>query len=243
MKNLANGKEIAPGISCNDKKFEVWELGALQPAKNGSLYANKKVLVQVYSVPKDGYRGAPTAGFKVVINGVEVTDPDLQKLRQKATLLLRDLTEESHEKVLIVKTNGYGNKVNSDQFGLSWYTGWRVAKLGIVFNSSRTAVEQDLENYDEPEDPGDENGMRIGSKSGYRGKKTHNNVVIPWTQEREDMLRRTVKAIAKMRDDLNDALLEPDAFTAMLDGKKGILMLSPPETMAAFQSGTIEEVE
>jgi hypothetical protein len=231
MKTLLHGHEIAPGISCNDKKFEIWELEALQPAKDGSLYANKRVKVQVYSVPANGFRGAPTAGFKVVINGVEVTDSDLQKLRQKATAMLRELTEEDHEKVLIVKTSGYGNRVNSDQFGLSWRIGWRVAKLGVIFNSNRDEVLHGLENYDEPEDSGDENenGVQIGSKPGFRGKKMHNDVVIPWTQEREDMLRRTVKAIGQMRDDLNDALLEPDAFTSLLDGKKGILMLKPPK--------------
>lgn len=224
-KSLQHGNEIAPGVTCNDRKFEVWELSDLQPAKDGTLYANKRIRVQVYAVPNNGYRGTETAGFKVVINGCSVVDSDLTELRKKAVALLRNLTEENHEKVLIVKTTGPGNGITTGEFGLTWRIGWRVEKLGIIFDQSRTTVLHDVENYDEPDAPEVMEGIRIGSKPGFRGKQYVKTAVMPWTQAREDTLRRTTKAIEQMREDLNEALLKPDAFASLLDSKAGPLML------------------
>ena len=225
-KSLQHGSEIAPGVSGNDRKFETWELSDLQSGGDGKLYANKRIKVQVYAVPKDGYRGAETAGFKVVINGCSVVDSDLTELRKKAVALLRNLSEENHEKVLVVKTCGMGNGVTSGEFGLTWRIGWRVEKLGIIFDQSRKIVLQDIENYDEPDAPEvTDGGYRIGSKPGFRGKQHYKTAVITWTQAREDMLRKTTKSIEKIREDLNEALLKPDFFASMLDSKTGPLML------------------
>jgi hypothetical protein len=227
MKSLQHGHEIADGISCNDRKFEVWELEGIK-ADNGKLY-NVRMKVQVYVVPKDGFRGASADGFKIVINGVPVVSRDIGELREKATALIRNLSEDEHEKVLVVKTsgspNGGGRGQDGDTFGLEWQVGWRVAKLDVVFNEGRSFL-LDVENYDEPDEPEVVDGIKIGAKRGYRGVQHNKTAVIPWTKEREELLKKTVKAIGGMRDDLNAALLKPEAFAGLLDAKAGVLLLT-----------------
>ena len=222
---LQHGHEVAPGVSCNDRKWEVWTLR--KRFDKGSTTYSQDVKAQVYVVPKDGFRGNEADGFKIVINGVPVVSRDLSELRTKAEAALRDLDETNHEKVLVVKTSGYPRE-NEDTFGIEWRCGWRIAKLGVVLDESRSYM-LEIENYDEDDEPVMAGEFRIGSKPGHRGKQNHKTAVIPWTKEREDMLRKTIKAIGKMREDLNAALLQPDAFTALLDGKKGLLMLGAPQ--------------
>lgn len=232
MPILQNGHEIAQGISCNDRKFETWRLKSFR-SKDGRLYSCE-VSVQVYAVPKDGARGNETDGFKIVINGIPVTSRDLVDLRAKAEALLRNLSEDEHEKVLIVKTSGmpgrnqlrYGQR---EEFGLSWELGWRVAKAGRVFDFTRSYC-IDVENYDEDEQNEMIGDIIIGSKPGHRGKQDHKTAVIPWTQEREDVLRKTVASIAAMRESLNDELLKAESFALLLDTKAGMLLQPPRES-------------
>ena len=91
MAILQHGHESSPGISCNDRKFESWTLKKLFE-KDGKTYV-QDVKVQVYAVPKDGFRGSEADGFKIVINGVPIVSRDLADLRTKATAALRDLDE------------------------------------------------------------------------------------------------------------------------------------------------------
>jgi hypothetical protein len=213
MNKYRNGHELAPGVSCNDRKFETWELKKFFQ-KDGKSWS-QNVKVQVYAVPKDGYRGAEADGFKIVINGFAIVSRDLADLRRKAEAALCELTEANYEKVLVVKTNGYPRE-NEDAFGVEWQIGWRISKYGIVLDETRSYC-LDVENYDEPDVSEEQDGFRIGSKPGCRGKQTNKTAVIPWTQEREDILRRTVTALGEMRDRLNEQLLRPDAFARMLD--------------------------
>jgi hypothetical protein len=183
----------------------------------------RRVKAQVYAVPKDGFRGAPTDGFKVVIEGVPITDRNLGDLRKRAEAILSHLCEEDHEKVLVVRTSGRPCR-QMDEFGIDWEVGWRVKKLGgAVLCESRLSV-LSVENYDEEYEPEEADGIIIGSKPGYRGKQHNKIAVIPWTAEREALLRQAVKAIGKMRDDLNAALLKPEAFAGLLDAKAGLLL-------------------
>ena len=148
-------------------------------------------------------------------------------MRTKAEAALRDLDETNHEKVLVVKTSGYPRE-NEDTFGIEWRCGWRIAKLGVVLDESRSYM-LEIENYDEDDEPVMAGEFRIGSKPGHRGKQNHKTAVIPWTKEREDILRRTVEAIGEMRNRLNEQLLKPDMFAGLLDQHAGALLLKPPE--------------
>jgi hypothetical protein len=222
MALLQHGHEVASGISCNDRKFEVWTLKNFFE-KDGKKFS-QEVKVQVYAVPKNGFRGNEADGFKIVINGVPVVSRDLADLRRKAETALRDLDESNHEKVLFVKTSGGFQRLNEDAFGLEWRIGWRIAKLGIVLDETRS-YPIDVENYDEDYQPEIAGEIMIGSKPGHRGVQLNKNAVIPWTAEREEVLRKAITAIGKMRDDLNAALLKPEAFTSLLDARAGVLLL------------------
>ena len=221
MPILQHGHEIAPGLSCNDRKWEVWKLPGLE--KKGDTLFNTIIPVQVYVVPKDGFRGAEADGFKIVYKNIAITSRDLDDLRRKATNLVQDLTEEDHQKVLVVKTGGSpSHSGHGDEFGIVWEIGWRVKKYNIVYSEDRSYM-LSVENYDEPDDPEMESGFRIGSKPGRRGVQHNKTAVIPWTQEREDILKEAIRKIGKMRDSLNATLLRPGSL-CLLSGRQGGLV-------------------
>ena len=221
-------KQRPKEITCNDRQFDQWRLTAITGEKTTEGFGlSKGQTFQVYAVPKNDARGAETSHFKIVINGIVVTSPDLVELRRKAQEIYSGIVEGDYEKVLVVKTrgdpNGDWHQEHFDEFGLGWQVGWRTAKLGVVFDETRQYT-IDCENYNEPDEPELTVGIRIGVKVGHRGGQVHKTAVVPWTKEREGMLVRAVEAIGKMREDFNAALLRPEEFAGLLDAKAGLLL-------------------
>ena len=221
-------KQRPKEITCNDRQFDQWRLTAITGEKTAEGFGlQKSQTFQVYAVPQNDARGAETSHFKIVINGIVVTSPDLIELRRKAQEIYSGVVEGDYVKVIVVKTRGdpIGDwrSEKGDEFGLEWQIGWQVARLGVVFDESRQCTIS-VENYEEPDEPDMASGIRIGAKVGHRGKQMHKTAVVPWTKEREGMLVRAVEAIGKMRDDFNAALLRPEEFAGLLDAKAGLLL-------------------
>lgn len=228
------------GVHCNDRKFEQWSLSVIGKGEgaNAGKAVKKAINLQVYAVPKGNNRGAETEHFKVVINGIVIASQDLAELRRKAVEVFTGLVEADYQKVLIVKTRGRSSfregQEQGDEFGLEWLVGWKAPGLDVVLSENRGWT-INVENYDEPEEEVPEGGLRLGGKPGYRGKQDHKTAVIPWSQEREDILKKAVEAIGKMRDDLNQALLQPESFAGLLDARAGVLLLEGKSKPASLE--------
>ena len=225
-----NDADARDGVHYNSRKFEDITLHAFE--KHGKTQIDVRKKFHVFVVPKNDTRGEDADHFQVVVNGVSIESTDLAELRRKAQEAYRDIVEAEYERVLIVTTSGDGYSRVGEQgntFGLTWRPGWRCKKLDLVMDDTRMHALH-VENYCEDYVPEViSGGYTIGCKPGHRGKQSHKTAVIPWTQEREDMLRRTIAAIGKMREDLNEALLKPDLFASLLDSKAGPLMLGAPK--------------
>jgi len=209
-------------VTCNDRTLDQITLYAVMPKDENGFQREKSIKVQLYAVPKDGFRGAETDHFKVVVNDIVVEDTDITRLKQRATEIFQGITDDEWEKVLVIRTRG--DKVgpwrqeNGDSFGLEWQLGWRVAKLDATFDETKKIL-LDVENYDEPLEHVESGGIILGYKPGMRGSQSHKTAVIPWSQEREDVLRRSVQEIGLMRDRANKALLDMEGFAGLLDAK------------------------
>jgi len=222
-------------VTCNDRKCGKIILSAKEPKRPGEdFHRDRRQEFQVYDVPKDDYRGAEMDHFKVVVNDIVVTDTDIQKLRQKAQEIYTNISEAEYERVLVVKTMGYKHRNHQnpgDEFGLEWEEGWRVAKLDAVFDVTRTIL-LDVENWDEREEPYEaerHGGIIVGTTRGHRGYQEHKTAVIPWTAEREAMLKKAVEDIGKIKEHMNEVLLAPEAFANLLDAKSGLFLEAPKE--------------
>ena len=181
-----NGHDIDRGTSCNDRKFEMVDVRFFSKDPDGQ--ASEKIRrFQSFVVPMAGYRGSAADHFKVVVDDVVVESTDIQELKRKAADVLMCLADGDWEKVLVVRT--LGKEVHDslfkvgDAFGVQWLVGWRVAKLGLVFDEQRKFT-IDVRNDDR--DPVDEemiDGFRVtpaAGRSAYRDtdRKT---AVIPWS--------------------------------------------------------------
>ena len=221
-----NDADARDGVHYNSRKFEDITLHAFE--KHGETVIDVRKKFHVFVVPKNETRGEDADHFQVVVNGVSIESTDLSELRRKAQEAYREIVESEYERVLIVTTSGDGYSRKDEQgntFGLTWRQGWRCKKIDLVMDETRMHALR-VENYDEDYVPEViAGGYTIGAKPGHRGKQTHKTAVIPWTQAREDMLRKTITAIEEMRQNLNEALLKPDAFASLLDSKAGSLML------------------
>jgi hypothetical protein len=229
MARLRHGHEVAPGVSCNDRNFEVWTLERYF-RKDGKLY-HENVPFQVYACPKEGARGAQTTHFKIVVDGLQLVSPSIEELREKATHVLNALTEENYEKVLVVQTTGFEgwHRAHHNEFGLEYQIGWRVALLdGVIFNEDRKYVLTIEENReDEAED--DREGFKINAPPvGKRGIQAHKTAVVPWTEKREQVLKSLLDEIDAMRGRVNNAMVETD-FGKMLDSVPANHLLADPK--------------
>jgi len=229
-----NGHDVERGVSCNDRKFEAIDVCFFSKDPDGQV-REKTRRFQSLIVPRDGYRGGPVDHFKVVVDDVVVESTDIQELKRKAADVLMALADGDWEKVLIVRT--LGKQVHDtffkvgDAFGVQWMVGWRVSKLGLVFDEQRKFT---LDVYNDDPPPVDEemlDGFRVTSAAGRNAYRDtdRKTAVIPWTQERQDILVKTVKALGKMKAELDARLLRADAFASMLDATAGKHLLKPPE--------------
>ena len=225
MKKLNITSQAEP----NARKFETWTITAYGRNADGQI-VKKSVATTVYAVPEGNFRGNPTDHFQIIIDGVSVVSDNLRELRVEASRVFAKLSEQDYQKVLVVRTSGETldrTHDHSDKFGLQWEIGWLVkgiASPDVVLSETRGWAIH-VENYDEPLEHDMVDNIKLGYKEGKRGKREHSVAVIPWTQEREDIIKQIVQSIGEIRNHLNDCLLDADSFAKLVDSTKGKLLL------------------
>ena len=214
--------KLDQNVGCNDRKLEVWTLSRHVVGQHNP----EHIKVQVYAVPKKNARGAETEYLKIVINGIIVKATDIIELRRKAQEVYSGLVEDEYEKVLIIEIGGheanYSNRgAKGSEFGLDYRIGWRVNKLGVIFNQNKNYLIT-IDNEDPHNDPNDTYKI-------FGGGRENKTAVVPWTQEREDVLKGTVVKIGQMRREANKMVLDFDNFANLLDSKAGMNLLGTGE--------------
>lgn len=198
----------------NDRKFEKW--GLTCPTDQG--YANKTKTVEVFTHPANGHRGAKTVSFRASYDGIGFEDTDVIRLRERLEEFHMGIADEDYEKVLVVETTGgkpFQNRYKGHEFGLQWQIGWRVTKLGFIFDENRKHKLSCAGISDSD----------IKSNEFHGGKKMS---IIAWTEAREAALLNAAASLEATRLKVDAAMRDEEAFTLMLD-TQGMRMLEAPK--------------
>lgn len=200
------------GPQGGDRKFEKWTLSC--PTENGNALRSKTV--EVVAHPYNGSRGNHTVSFRAKYDGIGFEDTDIVRLRERLEEFHLGMKEEDYEKVLVIETSGgYMARGNGEEFGIRWRIGWRVEKLGFVFDENRK-YKLDVVDYTlvSPD----------GSLTNAITEEQFRCLVIPWTEEREESLKTAAENLRKTREKVKEALQDEKFFTKMLDTKGGKLL-------------------